>query len=132
MPTNKVSVDFAVAGGRIRLQGAKYFYNDAGVRGKIGADLTDDADLSANVVIDKKVQYQRILVRLIAVMRSSSIGNVGSSAQSGKLRYFSFWCAPGKVGDAITGLPGTDVDANLLPGDWKIQKVMVPVDSNLA
>jgi hypothetical protein len=133
MANKKVQIDFVVRGSRIRLQGAEYFYNDAGIRGNIGADLTDDNDLNnGEIIIDKRVQYQRYLIPLIAVMKSSSIGNIGSSAQSGKVRYFRFWCSPSKVGDAYASLPGTDIDANFLPGDWKIQKVMAVVDSNLA
>ncbi|MGL4638791.1 MAG: hypothetical protein ACRCVX_03520 [Shewanella sp.] len=132
MANKKVSIDFNVRGTNVRIQGAEYFYNDAGVRGEIGADLTDDNDLNGQVIIDKRVQYQRLLVQLIAVMKGSLVANAGSSAQNSSTRYFKFWCNPAKVDDAYKNLPGTDIDANLLPGDWKITKIMSVVDSNLA
>jgi hypothetical protein len=132
MANKRVSVDFDFNGVTFRIQGAEYFYNDAGIRGNIGADLTDDNDLGGKVVIDKKIMYQRVLVPLVAVLKASNPANIGSSAQSSNVRYFKFWCNPTQVGECFDDLPGTDIDANLLPGDWKVQKVMVPVDSNVA
>jgi hypothetical protein len=132
MANKKVSVDFDFNGVTLRIQGAEYFYNDAGIRGNIGADLTDDNDLGGKVIITQKNAYQRLLVPMIAVMKASNPANIGSSAQSSKTRYFRFWCNPTNVGECFDDLPGTDVDANLLPGDWKVQKVILPVRSNFA
>lgn len=120
-----VSVDFDFNGATFRIQGADYFYNDAGVRGKIGADRTDDNDLGGKVVIEEPRAYKRVLIPLTAIMKKSNVGDVGSSAQSDKTRYYDFYCNPTQVAEAIEDLPGTDVDANLLPGDWKIQRVVV-------
>lgn len=122
----KVSVDFDFNGATVRIQGREYFYGDQGVRENIGADVTDDNDLGGKVIIDKKVQYERILVPLTAVLKKSNAGDVGNAAQSDRTRYFDFYCHPYFVGEAMEELPGTDIDANLLPGDWKIQKVIVP------
>jgi len=132
MATNKISVDFTQGGTTFRIQGAKYFYNDDDIRGKIGADATDNNDLGDNYVIDKKVMYQRALVRLVAVLGADSVANANGAIESQKKRYFRFWCSPAKVGSALTSLSGQSIDENLLPGSWKIVKVMVPVDSNLA
>lgn len=126
MASDKVSIDFDFNGVTFRISGAKYFYGDAGVQATIGCDITDDNDLGGRVIVDHAHTYKRTLIPLVAVMSSSSIGNVGSSIQSGKKRYFEFLCNPRNVDNAFEELPGTDVDANLLPGDWKIIKVQVP------
>lgn len=120
-----VSVDFDFNGATFRIQGAKYFYNDSGVRGRIGADLTDDNDLGGKVVITDAGSYRRVLPRLTAIMKKSAALDAGSSAQSGDTRYYDFYCNPTQVAEALEDLPGTDVDANLLPGDWKIQRVVI-------
>lgn len=126
----KVSVDMDFNGVTFRIQGADYFYGDLGVQSTIGADLTDDNDLGGliggRVIIDHAHTYKRTLIPLVAVMKASNPLNIGSAAQSDKTRYFEFLCNPLNVADAFDDLPGVDVDANLLPGDWKIIKVMVP------
>ncbi len=120
-----VSVDFDFNGATFRIQGSKYFYGDFGVRGNIGADVTDDNDLGGKVIITNVRSIKRVLPRLTAVMKKSGVANIGSSAQSDNTRYFDFYCNPYNVGEAMDDLPGTDVDANFLPGDWKIQRVVV-------
>lgn len=132
MATKKISVDFTYRGSTFRIRGAKYFYDDSDIRGKIGADSTDENDLGDNFVIDKKVMYQRALVPLVAVLGKDGPLDIGNAAQSSNTRYFRFWCRPDKVGDALTSLSGKEIDSSLLPGSWEIKKVMVPVDSNLA
>lgn len=127
MATDKVSVDFDFNGVTLRIQGAKYFYDDSDIRTNIGADVTDENDLGGRVIIDQKAQWQRILVPLVAVMKKDGAAGIGNAAQSDNVRYFNFLCHPNKVGEAFDDLPGKAIDANLLPGDWEIQKVMIPL-----
>lgn len=125
MGLDKVSVDFDFNGVTLRIQGANYFYDDEDIRTNIGADKTDENDLGGKVIIDQKAQWQRILVPLVAVMKSDTA--LTDAAQSDKVRYFDFYCHPAKVGEAMDDLPGKAIDANILPGDWEIQKVMIPL-----
>jgi len=120
-----ISVDFDFNGATFRIQGADYFYDDAGVRERIGADKTDDNDLGGKVVITDARSYKRVLPRLTAIMKKSAVADAGSSAQAAETRYYDFYCNPTQVAEALEDLPGTDVDANLLPGDWKIQRVVI-------
>jgi hypothetical protein len=125
-----ISVDFKVGNIRYRLQGAKWFYNDADVRGKIGADMTDQADLSADDVITNKVTYQRKLVKMVASLKPAIAGT--NAAQSSKSRQLRFWCRPDKVRTAMKDLPGKTIDPSLLPGSYKIANVFMPVNSNFS
>ncbi|MGB3787814.1 MAG: hypothetical protein WA949_07375 [Phormidesmis sp.] len=124
------SIDFKVGDVRYRLKGAKWFYNDRGVRGKIGAELTSEGDLRFNDVEDNKVSYQRKLIPLVAALKGNTI-IVGNAAQRATSKYIRFWCHPDKVRTAMKSLPGTTVDRSLLPGSYKIVKVFPPVNSNL-
>ena len=121
-----VSVDFQFRGVTIRIQGSDYFYGDSDITEIIGADITDDDDLDDGLAIDKKVQYERILIPLTAVLKKSNFADLGDAAQSSTTRYFDFYCNPDNVGRAMSELPQRDIDSNLLPGDWKISKVMPP------
>ncbi|MEM9091257.1 MAG: hypothetical protein AAGC93_26355 [Cyanobacteria bacterium P01_F01_bin.53] len=123
--TDLASVDFDFNGATFRVQGADYFYGDRGVTDTIGADITDDNDLGGKVVITDARSYKRVLPKLTAIMKKSGIADIGSSAQSDNTRYYDFFCNPSNVAEALENLPGTDVDANLLPGDWKIQRVVI-------
>lgn len=130
---DRVSVDFKVDSVVYRVSGlAKWFYNDADVRKHTGADLTDEADLSADTVIDRKVMYQRALVKMVAKLAPNSALPGTNAAQSNRTRQYRFWCHPEFVREAEKNLPGTNVDPSLLPGNYKIQKVFLPVDSNVA
>lgn len=124
MGRDLISVDFDFNGVTLRIQGAKYFYDDENIRANIGADETDENDFGGRVVIDQKAQWQRILIPLTAVLKADTA--LTDAAQSDKVRYYDFYCHPNKVGEAFDDLPGKAIDANLLPGDWEIQKVMVP------
>ena len=119
------SVDFDFNGATFRVQGADYFYGDQGVTSTIGADITDDNDLGGKIVITDARSYKRVLPKLTAIMKASGPLDAGSSAQSEDTRYYDFFCHPRNVAEALEELPGTDVDANLLPGDWKIQRVVI-------
>lgn len=125
MGRNLISVDFDFNGATIRIQGAKYFYDDADIRTNIGADETDENDLGKRLVIDEKRQWSKYLVPLIAVLGKDGIAGTGDAAQSDRKRYFKFYCHPDKVGEAFDDLPGKAIDANLLPGDWEVLKVMI-------
>lgn len=117
---DKISVDFDLGELRVRLQGAKYFYDDPDIRSNIGADDTDENDF-VRYVVDEKVQWSKWMIPLVAVMRSDTIL---TNAGKGKLRYFDFYCRPDKVDEAFEDLPGKSVDSSLLPGDWEIEKVV--------
>jgi hypothetical protein len=125
-----ISVDFKVGDIRYRVQGAKWFYNDADVRGKIGADITSESDLNAEDVITQKVTYQRKLVKVVASLKPAIVGT--NAAQRNTSRQFRFWCRPDKVRTAMKDLPGKTIDPSLLPGSYKIAKVFMPVHSNFS
>jgi hypothetical protein len=125
-----ISVDFKVGNIVYRLQGAKWFYNDADVRGKIGADSTDQSDLNADDVVTQKLTYQRKLVRMVASLKPAVVGT--NSAQRNTSRQLRFWCRPDKVRTAMKDLPGKIIDPSLLPGSYKIANVFMPVDSNFS
>lgn len=126
MGVKKVNVDFNLGavlgrgGTSVRIQGAEYFYDDPDIRKNIGADETDENDF-VRYVVDEKAQWSKWLIPLVAVMRSDTLLN---DTGQGKIRYFNFYCAPDKVDEAFEDLPGKAVDANLLPGDWEIEKVV--------
>lgn len=122
MGTNLRSIDFDFDGITVRIQGAKYFYDDSNVRANIGADDTDENDFTGRVV-DVKEQWSKWLIRLTAVLRSSTI--LGGGGQ-GKAKYFNFYCHPNNVGEAFDDLPGKAIDESLLPGDWEIEKIVRP------
>lgn len=127
MARKTATIDFKFAGTRYRIQGAKWFYNDADIRSKTGAELTSEADL-AEGAIDVKIVYQRKLVRMAMTLSNDRLGANAAQTKT-KRRYF--WCRPDKVGTAMTGLLNKTVDASLFPGSYKIIKVEMPVDSNL-
>lgn len=129
---DRVSVDFKVDQVVYRVSGlAKWFYNDADVRKHTGSELTDEAALGEETVIDRKVMYQRNLVKMVAKLAPDGVIS-GNAAQSERTRQYRFWCHPEFVREAEKNLPGTNVDPSLLPGNYKIQKVFLPVDSNVA
>lgn len=117
---DKINIDFRLGDITVRLQGAKYFYDDADIRANIGADSTDENDF-VRYVVDEKAQWSKWMIPLTAVMRSDTI--LGSTGQ-GKLKYFDFYCRPDKVDEAFEDLPGKAVDNSLLPGDYEIEKVV--------
>lgn len=128
---DRISVDFKIGQTVFRVSGlAKWFYNDADIRAKTGADLTDEADLTADNVVKSKVEYQRKLVRMVATLARDGVGS-GNAAQT-RTRQYRFWCHPEFVREATVDLPGKNVDASLLPGNYKITSVFLPVDSNVA
>lgn len=127
--TNKLSrVTFKVGDVRYLVQGAKWFYNDADIRSKTGADLTSESDLTANNTFDQKTVIQRKLVRLAMTLSNDRVG-VNAAQTKTTRRYF--WCHPAKVYTAMKDLPGKNIDPSLFPGSYRIVKVEMPVDSNL-
>ena len=125
------SVDVTIGNATYRFKGARWFYNDGDIRAAIGATLTGEGDLGDNIVIDKKVSYQRVLVKVVAQLApDSAVG--GNAAQENRSRQYRFWCHPEFVREALVNLPGKRVDESLLPGNYVIRKVFMPVDSNLA
>ena len=126
------SVDISIGKATYRFKGAKWFYNDADIRRNIGAELTGEGDLADNVIIDKKVSYQRNLVKMVAQLAGDTNLPGDNAAQASKSRQYRFWCNPEYVREAMVNLPGKSVDQNLLPGNFTIRKVFLPVDSNLA
>ncbi|MEO0884684.1 MAG: hypothetical protein AAFY54_01970 [Cyanobacteria bacterium J06648_10] len=118
-----ISVDFDFNGVTFRINGAKYFYDDADIRANIGADETDENDFGGKEIITKKVQWKRRLIPLTAIMKGDIPG--GDAAQSKTTSYFNFYCRPDKVGEAFDDLPGKAIDASLLPGDFEIKEVIV-------
>ncbi|MFG6099058.1 hypothetical protein SPB21_27680 [Leptothoe sp. ISB3NOV94-8A] len=129
--TDLASVDATIGKATYRFKGAKWFYSTKAIRDNIGATLTGEGDLADNVVIDKKVSYQRVLVRMVAQLAPDSVVG-GNAAQENRSRQYRFWCHPEFVREALVNLPGKTVDESLLPGNYKIRKVFMPVDSNLA
>jgi hypothetical protein len=125
--TKTATIDFKFGGRRYRIQGAKWFYNDADIRSKTGAELTSEADL-AEGADDLKHVYQRRLVRM-AMTLSTNLPGVNAAQTKTKRRYF--WCRPDKVATAMTGLLNKTIDASLFPGNYRITKVEMPVGSNI-
>ena len=126
------SVDISIGKATYRFKGAKWFYNDGDIRANIGAELTGEGDLGDKIVIDKKVSYQRVLVKMVAQLVGDTNLPGDNAAQADNSRQYRFWCSPEFVSDALTKLPGKSVDPNLLPGNFTIRKVFLPVDANLA
>ena len=132
MSRDLATVDFDLGEVTVRLKGARWFYNDADINKLVGGSLTTEGDVTNdNFVVDKKVQYQRLLIRLVATYAKDGPAGAGNSTQA-DTKQIRFWCAPDFVGEAMKKLPGRNIDENLLPGSYKIQKVFPPVDSNLA
>lgn len=130
--TDLASVDITIGKATYRIKGAKWFYNDSDIRANIGAELTGESDLQDNVIIDKKVSYQRNLVKMVAqLVRDTNLPG-DNAAQASNSRQYRFWCNPEFVREALVNLPGKSVDPSLLPGNYTIRKVFLPVDSNLA
>ena len=127
MATKMIYVDFKVGSIRYRIRGAKWFYGDSDVRGKIGADIINERDQDEDFE-DEKNSYQRKLVMMVARLSKDNVGR--NAAQSTDSRHFRFWCRPDKVRTAQLRLKGRRIDRSLLPGSYKITKVFMPVRSN--
>lgn len=128
MATKSAKIDFKVGTSRYRIHGAKWFYNDADIRSKTGAELTSEADLANGDAVDQKTVYQRKLVRMAMTLSNDRVG--ANAAQTNTRRRY-FWCHPDKVYTAMRGLLNKNIDPSLFPGSYKIIKVEMPVDSNL-
>ena len=125
MGTERSKLVATVGGVDIIFQGAKYFYGDKDVRGKIGVELLSErqaGDKRLNVEgVQKMKQY---LVRLVAVLQPENALGVGSNTQSDKpARRFEFYCHPEYTESAMTELNQKAIDPNLLPGGYKVEKV---------
>lgn len=106
--TERVRVNFEVAGNTYQLSGAKWFYNDSTVKKNIGAKLaTEKTSGSSNkgVVITTSESVKRTLVKLVAVYTGIAGSAAGNAAQDDKPKRFTFYCDPDKAEDAIVNLP---------------------------
>lgn len=126
MGVEKINGYFSIGGKRIDIQGAKYWYGDAEIAKKIGFVKQTDrkADDTAASVSSRPNPYDKeLLIQLTAVMKPEGALGVGNSSQRDKTRRFTFYCDPAFGEEAITKLPGSTMDANLLPGSWKVDRV---------
>lgn len=106
--TERVRVNFEVAGNTYQMSGAKWFYNDGTVKKNIGAKLaTESSSGSTNkgVVITASEAVKRTLVKLVAVYSGIAATTTGNAAQVDRPKRFTFYCDPDKAEDAIVNLP---------------------------
>ena len=119
--TELIKVKAVVGGQPIVFQGAKWFYGDADIRSKCGLENFDDAALNDGQLSPRIGANKEYLVRLVATLKRDTV--LTNSAQGDRGRSYSFYCDPEKAESAMLGLPGKSVDASLLPGNFKIQRV---------
>ena len=106
--TERVRVNFTVAGNTYQMSGAKWFYNDSTVKKTIGAKLATEKTSGATtkgVVITASEAVKRTLVKLVAVYSGRVSTATGNAAQVDRPKRFTFYCDPDKAEDAITNLP---------------------------
>lgn len=124
MGVEKIPGFFTVGGSRIDIQGARYWYGDPEIANRIGFNRLDDSDVDDNKFRQRPNPYAKEgLIQLVAVMKSEGVAGVGNSANNDKTRRFTFYCDPSFAESALTTLGGRTMDANFLPGSWKIQRV---------
>ncbi|NEQ50329.1 MAG: hypothetical protein F6K11_09385 [Leptolyngbya sp. SIO3F4] len=106
--TERVRVNFEVAGNTYQFSGAKWFYNDSTVKKNIGAKLATEGtsgSTTKGIVITASESVKRTLVKLVAVYSGIATTAVGNAAQVDKPKRFTFYCDPDKAEDAIVNLP---------------------------
>ena len=106
--TERVRVNFEVAGNTYQISGAKWFYNDSNVKKNIGAKLATEktsGSTQKGIVITASESVKRTLIKLVAVYTGIAGSAVGNAAQDDKPKRFTFYCDPDKAEDAIVNLP---------------------------
>ncbi|MEM9977929.1 MAG: hypothetical protein AAF808_09905 [Cyanobacteria bacterium P01_D01_bin.2] len=106
--TERVRVNFEVAGNTYQMSGAKWFYNDGTVKKNIGAKLATESTSSSTskgIVITASESVKRTLVKLVAVYSGVVATTTGNAAQVDKPKRFTFYCDPDKAETAMVNLP---------------------------
>lgn len=106
--TERVRVNFTVAGNTYQMSGAKWFYNDNTVKKNIGAKLATEStssSTSSGIVITGSESVKRTLIKLVAVYSGIVASTTGNAAQVDRPKRFTFYCDPDKAETAIVNLP---------------------------
>ena len=106
--TERVRVNFTVAGNTYQMSGAKWFYNDNTVKKNIGAKLATESTSSSpssGIVITGSESVKRTLIKLVAVYSGIVASTTGNAAQVDRPKRFTFYCDPDKAETAIVNLP---------------------------
>ncbi len=105
--TERIKVNFDVAGNTYQISGARWFYADRTVKKIIGGtpatEKTSGATRQGNIV--KGESAKRTLVKLVMVYSTAVGSALKNAAQVDRPKRFSFYCDPDKVEDALLQLP---------------------------
>ena len=106
--TERIRVNFEVAGNLYQLSLAKWFYGDKTIQKYTGSKPADEktsGKTGQGIAVVHPEQCKRVLVKLVAVYIGAVGTAVGNAAQNDKPKRFTFYCDPDKAEDAMAQLP---------------------------